>query len=165
MPLTPQRLRRLVKHRERLERLQEQELAAAQRLYRVREQALTEARESRERFLDGGPVSAGPVFLADLLAGVDYLRRVERDIAARRAALATSEIDVAEEREGLLLRRRDRKAMETLLDHRLDEERIAANRADIKRIDELATTRWRAPENSPATTSLQGATGAQRSTS
>jgi len=151
MPLTPQRLKRLVKHRERLERLQEQELAAAQRLYRVREQALAEARQQREQFLDGGPAASGPVVLADLIAGADYLRRVERDIDARRSALATSEDDVAEEREVLLARRRDRKAMETLLDHRLEDERIAANRADIKRIDELATTRWRPPVHAPAT--------------
>jgi hypothetical protein len=33
--------------------------------------------------------------------------------------------------------------MEALLAARLEEERIARNRADIKRIDELAVTRWR----------------------
>lgn len=154
MPLTPQRLRRLVKHRERLERLQEQELAEAQRLYHIRARALAEATEQRERFLDAGPPHRGPISLADLLAGTEFLRRVERDIAARRAALATSELDVAEERALLLARRRDRKAMETLLDRRLDEERIAANRADIKRIDELASVRWRPPQYLAANSAL-----------
>jgi len=158
MPLSPQRLKRLVTHRERLERLQEQELAAAQRLYRVREQALAEACQQREQFLDGGPAASGAVVLADLLAGADYLRRVEREINARRSALATSEDDVAEEREVLLARRRDRKAMEALLDHRLEDERIAANRADIKRIDELATTRWRPADHTATTNSLEGST-------
>jgi len=146
MPLTPQRLTRLVRHREQLERLQESEFAAAQRLYFVRLGALAEAHEQREQVMAAGIPAAGPIHLADLLAGVEYLRRNEREIAARRAAAAHSEQDVATEREELLIRRRERKAMETLLERRIEEDRIARNRADIKRIDELASVRWQRPE-------------------
>lgn len=146
MSLTPQRLQRLVKHRERLERLQEQELAKAQRLYVVRLQALESARADRERFLDAGPPARGTVDLAGLLSGGDYRARVEREIGARSAALAYSEEDVSEERGVLLERRRDRKAMEALLDHRLEDARLHRQRAEHKRMDELAVTRWRRPD-------------------
>lgn len=145
MTLTPQRLRRLVKHRERLERLQEQELAEALRHYRRREDALSESLGNREALLDLGR-SPGTVDVAGLHAELAYLRRVDREILARRAALQHSANDVEEERSELLGRRRDRKAIETLLDHRLEEERIERNRAELRFIDELATTRWRRPD-------------------
>lgn len=145
MTLTPQRLRRLVTHRERLEHLQEQELAEAQRLHLVRQQALDQARAARERVLAAGVPDRGRIEPADLICGEAYMLRTQRDISARLAAVAHSEDDVAAEREELLARRRDRKAMETLLDHRLEEERVARNRADIKRIDELAVNRWQPP--------------------
>ncbi len=68
--------------------------------------------------------------------------RLQREIGARKAALAHSAETVEGERRELMERRRDVKAIETLLDHRLEEERVLANRADIKRIDELAGRRW-----------------------
>jgi flagellar export protein FliJ len=148
MTLTPQRLKRLVTQRERLERIQEGELAEAQRLHQRRQHALHESREQRESVLAAGAPARGPIDPADFLAGVAYLRRIEREIGARQAALAHSESDVAAERAVLLERRRDRKAMEALLDKRLEEARIARSRADIKRIDELATNRWRPPASS-----------------
>lgn len=145
MTLTPQRLRRLVKQRERLEKLQEGELAEALRLYRRREDALNESKANREALLDG-PSTGGAVDLADLLAAGEYLRRVDREIVARGAALQHSANDVEEERAELMVRRRDRKAMEALLDKRLEEERIERARAELRLIDELATTRWRPPK-------------------
>ena len=144
MSLTPQRLKRLVKQRERLERIQEFELAEAMRLYARREEALNESRANRDALLDS-PLSEGPIDLADLEAGMLYLRRVDREITARSAALATSANDVDEERTELMLRRRDRKAMDALLEKRLEEERIERNRAELRLIDELAVTRWQRP--------------------
>lgn len=144
MTLTPQRLKRLVKQRERLERLQEMELAEARRLYVRREEALNESKANRDALLDA-PGGTGPLDLADLEAGMLYLRRVDREIEARGAALAHSANDVEEERRELMVRQRDRKAMETLLEKRLDEERIERNRAELRLIDELAVTRWQRP--------------------
>lgn len=142
MTLTPQRLKRLVKQRERLEKLQEGELAEATRLYERRQDALNESLGNREQLLDQA-ASEGPLDVADFLAAGAYLRRVDREIGARTAAVEHSANDVAEERTELLLRRRDRKAMETLLDRRLEEERKERARAETRLIDELATTRWR----------------------
>jgi flagellar export protein FliJ len=151
MSMTPQRLRRLVRYRERLERLQELELAAAQRLYQLRLASLESAQDERERALDAGVVAGGAVSTADLLARVDYLRRADREIGARRAALAHSTDDVNEEREALLERRRARKAMETLLDRRLEEDRMQAMRDERRQIDEVAVTRWKRPPTKGST--------------
>lgn len=150
MTLTPQRLKRLVKQRERLEKLQEGELAEAMRLYRRREDALNESVGNREALLDTS-FGAQAIDVADLLAAGDYLRRLDREIVARKAALEHSANDVEEERTELLAKRRDRKAMEALLDKRLEEERIERARAELRLIDELATTRWRpnAPGGKP----------------
>lgn len=142
MTLTPQRLKRLVKQRERLEKLQEGELAEALRLFRKRQDSLNESLGNREQLMDTA-AAEGPLDMADFIAAGAYLRRVDREIGARRAALEHSAIDVEEERNELLLRRRDRKAMETLLEKRLEDERIERARADMRLIDELATTRWR----------------------
>ena len=148
MTLSPLRLRRLVKQRERLEKLQEGELAQALRLYRRREDALEESLDNREQLMESAAVE-GPLDLADFLGAGAYLRRVDREIGARRAALEHSANDVAEERGELLIRRRDRRAMEALLDRRLEEERAERARAERQFIDELATTRWRTPGGTP----------------
>ena len=142
MTLTPQRLKRLVKQRERIEKLQEVELAEAMRLYRRREDALEESLGNRAQLMELA-AREGPFDVADFLDAGAYLHRVDREIGARRAALEHSANDVEEERSELLLRRRDRKAMEALLDKQMEEERVERARAELRFIDELATTRWR----------------------
>ena len=139
MTLTPQRLKRVEKQRERIEKLQEVELAKAMRLYRRREDALEESLGNRAQLMELA-AREGPL---DFLAAGAYLHRVDREIGARRAALEHSANDVEEERSELLLRRRDRKAMEALLDKQMEEERVERARAELRFIDELATTRWR----------------------
>lgn len=148
MTLTPQRLKRLVNQRERLEKIQEGELAEAMRLYRKREDALNESRENRDALLDS-EYAGRALDMADFIAAGAYLKRIDREIGARTAALEHSANDVEEERTELLAKRRDRKAMETLLDKRLEEERIERARADLRLIDELATTRWRPQGGTP----------------
>lgn len=145
MPLSPLRLKRLVRHRERLERLQEREFGAALAVEARRRAALDESHSNREQLLRHGE-AGGPVDVAGSLAAAEYLRRLDREIAARGAALAHSREDVEDERAALLERRRDRKAVETLLDRRLEEQRLEAARAELRRFDELAAARWRPPE-------------------
>lgn len=153
MPLSSKRLKRLIRQRELLERLQQRELAEAVALRDRRAAALAEAHRSRELLFDAG-TPGGPVDVADLIAGAAYLARIERDIAARAAALAHSEDDVAEERAALMERRRDRRAFELLLDRRLAAERIERERAQARQLDDLVAARWRAttpsrPEDVP----------------
>lgn len=142
MSLDRKRLKRLVRYRERLERRQEGELAAQLRLHARREEALAASEGERESLLDTPSPGRGPLDPALLSCGAAYAVRLERDIAARRSALARSAEDVEAERAELMERSRDRKAMETLLDHRIREERQRRSRADIARLDEQAGIRW-----------------------
>ncbi len=144
MPLSSKRLRRLIRQRELLERLQQRELAEAIALRNRRAAALAEARTSRELLLQAGP-QPGPVDVTDRIAAAAYLVRIERDIAARDAALAHSEEDVAEERAALMERRRDRRAFELLLERRHAAERLERDRTLARQLDELVAARWRHP--------------------
>lgn len=142
MSLSAERLKRLVKHRERLERIQEGALGAELRKQAERQRALDETRGQRVELFAGGGVPTGPIDLSLLDASIAFLARLERDEGARLSALSASERAVAKERDHLLERRRERKAMEALLDRRIEEDRLAAERAERKRIDELGVLRW-----------------------
>jgi flagellar export protein FliJ len=142
MPLTPKRLQRLVTHREHLEKLQERRLAEVHRAHRTREEALAAARQSRETYLALGAPAAGTLDITTLGAGAAFGLRMEREIEARLAALRHSGNAVEFERQQLLSRRRDRKAMETLLERRVEAERLGERRHEVKRMDEAAGQRW-----------------------
>jgi flagellar export protein FliJ len=136
-------LKRLVSYRERLERLQEHELARAMQTMAAREQALAEKQLLRREYL-ASTVSRGRIDPVELASGAAYHQRLERDIEARTAALQHSAGLVAEERVRVLERRRDRKAMEALLERRIAADRLEHNRAAVAAIDEAAITRWQA---------------------
>ncbi|WP_322794963.1 flagellar export protein FliJ [Tepidiforma sp.] len=142
MSLPPKRLKRLLRQRELLERVQQRELAEALALRNRRAAALEESRATREAVLDL-PLEPGPLDPADLLARAAAIARLDREIAARGAALAHSDGDVAEEREALMERRRDRRALETLLERRLAAERLERARAQARQLDDFAAARWR----------------------
>jgi flagellar export protein FliJ len=147
MSLDPKRLRRLVKQRERLEHVQEGVLAAATRLHTERLGALDAVCAARLALFDEGLVRGGAVDPATLASASAYVVRLERDIEARRAALAHSAAGVEAERLRLLERRRDRKAMEVLLDHQLAEQRLRQQRAAGLVLDEIASNRWLASQH------------------
>ena len=146
MTLSPRRLQRLVKHRERIERLQEERFADAQRQHVRRELAIAEAEARRDGVYEAGAPASGNIEPAELVAAAAYLARLKREIGARKAALVHSAETVAAERRQLMERRRDRKAMETLLEHRFEEERTWRNRHEIGQIDEAAGRGWLANE-------------------
>lgn len=141
MALTPERLKRLVKHREQLERSQKLCLAEAQRRRSQREAMLAASLVDRDSFLDSG-AAVGAVDWTVLAAGTAYVLRLNRDIVARSAGLRHSDDEVEGERLRLLERRRNVKAMEALLDRRIEEERVRRNREEGKRLDEQAGIRW-----------------------
>ena len=145
MSLTKARLQRLVKHRERLERLQEGKLAGELRAEAERQRAVDATRAARAEFFDAGIAHTGPVDPLLLAVGAAYTVRLEREEEARLSALAHSQRQVEAERDVLLEKRRDRKAMDALLEHRVEEERVERNRLERIRIDEVASTRWQPP--------------------
>lgn len=142
MTLTPERLRRLVRHRDRLERVQEIRVAAAQRRRGERARALAESRDRRVALLSVGVPGGVVVDIETLASTVAHMVALDREIAARTAALSHSDDEVGLEMGSLLERRRDRKAVETLLDRQMEEARLARAKADTRRMDELAGRRW-----------------------
>ncbi len=150
MPLTAKRLKRLTAYRERLEKLQEQELAKVVASRQARIDALARSQADRHAALvtrsDRGEID--PTLLD---ATQRYLVRMSREVSAREAALRHSDAEVAAEREFLLERSRDRKAMESLLDRRVAIERADARRLEAIALDEVAVTRWQTGRNEGAT--------------
>lgn len=144
MPLTPQRLKRLVSYRERLERLQEQELGRVNATRSEREAALHEVSNEKLGYLRSG-LPGGPLDITQMMANQAYSARLDRNQSARAAALRVSDQEVARERETLLARSRDRKAMELLLERRLVADRLLARREEAKQLDEAAIARWTQP--------------------
>lgn len=133
-----QRLRRLVRYRDQLERVQQQRLAVALHAHAEREHQLAVARDQREATLRVPPVT-DPTEAGGRDA---FLLRLDREITAREAALAHSAGLVQDERSALLARSRDRKAMETLLDHAAEAERAARRLAERKQADAVAGRQW-----------------------
>ena len=142
MTLTPRRLEKLVSYRERLEHVQEGKLGIAQRAHQERERTLAETRARRESLFAAGAPSAGAFEPVDLEGGLAYVGRLDREIAATNAALVHSANAVNFERNQLLNRRRDRKAMETLLDKEREAQRRAALRSEQQALDEVALRNW-----------------------
>jgi len=157
MSLTPARLRRLTKHRRRLERLQEQQFAVARQATLQREHAVATARQAHNPALGTGAVADKPVDLTLLGSASAYLVRTNRTIAAREAALRQSRIAEEAVLETLLEKRRDRKATETLLDARLAADRRRREHVEARRIDESATRNWQRAKDLPISPPWEGA--------
>ncbi|MBI5947941.1 MAG: flagellar FliJ family protein [Chloroflexi bacterium] len=129
-------------HRERLERVQVQALGRELQREQTRREALLSVQGEREAFFAAGAPANGPLEPGELVAAAAYALRMEREIGARAAALAHSGAAVAVERGLLMERRRDLRAVETLLEKRVAAERDAARRQEMHRLDELAGQRW-----------------------
>ena len=148
MALTPRRLKKLVTYRERLEKLQERELALTAQRQAERQRALDAAIDARGQSL-GEAVATGPLDPLVLTSAISYLGRMDREIEARHAALAHSSDETEAERAKLLGRRRDRKAMEALLERAREQIRRDGQRGAMAAIDEQAGSRWLRNNNRP----------------
>ena len=141
MALTPNRLQKLVTYRERLAKLQERELALTAQRQAERQRAVDAALSARGQLLDE-PSATGPLDPLVLGSAIGYLGRVDREIEARYAALAHSRAEVEVEREKLLGRRRDHKAMAALLESARARLRHERQRGEMAALDEQAGSRW-----------------------
>lgn len=159
MSLTPARLRRITRHRRRIERLQEQQFAIARQATAERERAAEAALRAHAAALDERGEARGLVDPAVLGSASAYLVRTKRAIAAREAALRQSRIAEDAVRETLLDRRRDRKASETLLDARLAAGRRRREQVEARRIDESAASNWQRAGDRLLSPPSEGASG------
>jgi flagellar export protein FliJ len=135
-------LKRLIRYRERLERLQEKELALRLRRQDERRAALAAVIDARRTLIEAPVVPPGRVQPGLLLAAEAYLQALGRHEGARRAALDLSAQEVADERARLLERRRDRRALEVVLERHLAAERLREGRDASRQLDEAGATRW-----------------------
>jgi flagellar export protein FliJ len=135
-----------VNYRERLERLQEIELGKAHQSRNERAAALAAVTREKTSYLDSRH-DEGVLDVVQLIANEAYSARLDRLHSARSAALRYSDQIVETEREILLARSRDRKAMERLLERRIEDERLLARRAETISLDEIAISRWKPPDH------------------
>ncbi len=136
------RLRRLASYRSRLERQQEMRLANARRETLQREELLQDARGRLDSMLTLGVANRGEIDPVELHAGSRYLVRVGREISTRQSALNHYRERESAEREEVLERRRERRAMESLLEGELAREALEARRDEATKLDEQAAKSW-----------------------
>ncbi len=137
------RLERILRHRERLERLAEGEFAEARRLAAARRERLGAVESARRVLLTrGGPPPAGTVDHDVLQTEVAYRLLLLRRMEARRGALQAAEREEAARLDALLERRRARRAIEVVIERREERERKRRQRRERARLDEVAASRW-----------------------
>ncbi len=142
MTLSPVRLRRLVKHRKRLEQVEERSLTEALALGRARQAVLDLSIQQRVLALSPGNFAGPEVDLAARMSGRRYIERADRLITAQRSAVEHSGREADEARDRLLQRRRDRRALEALLDRELKEQSLRRERREAIHLDEVGASIW-----------------------
>jgi flagellar export protein FliJ len=136
------RLRKLATYRSRLERVQEARLALARRDSMQRESSLQESRERLDAMLSLEGANRGEVDPAVLAAGSGYVVRVNREIETRARALQHYRSLEDKERQQVLELRRDRRAMESLLERELERQAEEERRTQAQLLDERAGQTW-----------------------
>jgi flagellar protein FliJ len=139
------RLERVRALRERLEELSREELAASLghrlRVEAELQEALAEvdgARGAYMRTVGGDQVSG-----SELVAAQAYLERTDSNRRLAAEDLRQRDAEVAERRQHLAERARERQALERLKDRRRAEHELAAQRVEGLALDELAIQRHR----------------------
>lgn len=136
------RLRKLATYRGRLERVQEARLALARRDSLQRETSLMESRSRLDAMLSLEGANRGEVDPAVLAASSGYAVRMNREIEARARALQHYRSLEDKERQQTLELRRDRRAMESLLERELERQAEEERRIQAQRLDERAGQAW-----------------------
>lgn len=142
MTLSPERLRRLVKQRKRLERIEERNLTEVLALGRARQAVLETSIQQRAYSLLPEHFAGSEVDVAARMTGRRHIERTDRLIAAQRSAIEHSRREADEARNRLLRRRRDRRALEALLDRGLKEESLRRERREAVHLDEVGASSW-----------------------
>lgn len=142
MARSVQRLRKLARYRARLERVQEAQLALARRDSMLRESSLQESRERLEALLSLEAANRGEVDPLVLASGSGYAIRMNREIEMRTRALQHYRSLEESERQQVVALRRDRRAMESLLERELERQAEEERRTQAQRLDERAGQAW-----------------------
>ena len=144
--MTPERFRlqTVLDVKERLEEVQQRELAALAQQRQLAEEALRLlAQQSDEQQAAlAERVSGGRLDLSDVQAALLYIEAVRASIAAQRDRAGELELKVRESRERLAGIARERHMLELLRDQHHAAARAAADQADQRAADELVSQRF-----------------------
>ena len=142
MSLDQKRLSRLLKHRLLLERIEGGTFATIRQNTARRERVLQGNQRRRIDLYELGGPPVGEVDPAEEGGRSAYSVRLRRDIQSAGAALEAGRREEAMQRQVLLNGRRDRMAIEALIERRREAARQAARRKQLQRDDEWAARNW-----------------------
>jgi hypothetical protein len=142
MTLGEKRLKRMLAHRELMERVEETRFATVRQATARREQAVDAAQQRRVRLYTLGGPDRGSLDAPTESGRSAYTVRLGRELATGRAALEVGRRQEAVQREHLLDRRKDRMAIEALLERLASERRIRGRRHSAHVADEWAARDW-----------------------
>ncbi len=153
MPRDMKRLRKLAAYRARLERMQELRLAQARRDALERHGLLQQSRDRLDAMLSLNIANHGEVVDPVVLhTGSSYLVRMGREVEARSNALRHYRTLEQAERDEVLELRRDRRAMESLLEREAARAAYEERRAESARLDEQGARQWWRENHQPRPT-------------
>ena len=136
------RLETVLKHRETLENLREQEFAQAQGHLQILQTRLTGLRDEFARVVSGRPGRAGEHFDAHTIFDRErYLETLQAAIGQQERRVETAEIVVEEKRQLLMTARQEREAVTQLREKDQFEHTAQAQKVEQDGLDELATLR------------------------
>jgi flagellar FliJ protein len=136
------RLETVLRHRETLENLREQEFAQAQGHLLTLQARLTGLREEFDRVLAGRPGRAGEHFDAHTIFDRErYLEVVQAAIGQQQRRVETAQIVAEEKRQSLMTARQARQSVSQLREKDLSTHTALAQKVEQDGLDELATLR------------------------
>ena len=136
------RLEAVLKHRETLENLREQEFAQSQGHLLTLQARLTGLQEEFDRVLAGRPGRAGEHFDAhSILDRERYLETVKAAIEQQARRVETAQIVVEEQRQWLMMARQAREAVSQLREKDLAAHTALTQKVEQDGLDEQATLR------------------------
>ena len=136
------RLETVLKHRETLENLREQEFAQSQAHLQTLQARLTGLREEFDRVVAGRPGRTGEPFDAHSIFDRErYLEALQAAIGQQERRDETAQIVVEEKRQSLMMARQNREAVSQLREKDLAEHTALAQKVEQDDLDEQATIR------------------------
>ncbi len=142
MTIEEKRLSRLLKHRLLLERIEEGAFATVRQATARRQEVLTGNQLRQVELYEIGGPATGDLDTAMERGRSAYSVRLGRDIQSAGAALDAGRREEAQQRDVLLGRRRDRMAIEALIERNREAAKQASRRKQLQRDDAWAARNW-----------------------
>lgn len=138
------RLQTVLDVKQRLEDVQQQELAALAQQRQIAEEALRLLAQQAEEQQDAlaARQSSGRIDLSDMQVTLNYIEAVRASIAAQRDHAAALELEIRASRERLAGIARERHMLELLRDRHAAAVQVAADQQDQRAADELVSQRF-----------------------